>query len=53
VQAGAPEDDAAYLARFCEAIAKGEFDTNKSDLKKLLGRSPISLKDFLTNIYSK
>lgn len=52
VQTGASEDDAAYIARFCVAIANGEFDTNKSDMKKLLGRNPISLKDFLQNIYS-
>ncbi len=53
VQDGFPEDDAAYLARFGKAIAKGEFDTKKSDVKQLLGRSPIGLKDFLRTIYSK
>jgi NAD(P)H dehydrogenase (quinone) len=53
VQEGFPEDDAAYLARFGKAIAKGEFDTQKSDVKQLLGRSPIGLKDFLRTIYSK
>ncbi|WP_091155517.1 SDR family oxidoreductase [Mucilaginibacter pineti] len=52
IQTGASEDDAAYIARFCGAIANGEFDTNKSDVKQLLGRSPVSLKDFLKNIYS-
>jgi len=52
VQDGFPEDDAAYLARFAGAIAKGEFDTNKSDVKQLLGRSPISLKEFLRTIYN-
>jgi NAD(P)H dehydrogenase (quinone) len=52
VQDGFP-DDAAYLARFAGAIAKGEFDTKKSDVKQLLGRSPIGLKDFLRTIYSK
>lgn len=52
IQIGASEDDAAYLARFCVAIANGEFDTNKSDVKQLLGRSPISLKDFLQKKYS-
>jgi len=52
IQTGVSEDDAAYMARFCGAIANGEFDTNKSDVKKLLGRNPISLKDFLKNIYS-
>jgi NAD(P)H dehydrogenase (quinone) len=53
VQNGLSEDDSAYLARFGEAIARGEFDTNKSDVKQLLGRSPISLKDFLRSIYGK
>lgn len=53
VQQGVPDDDAAYLARFAGAIAGGEFDTNKSDVKQLLGRSPISLKDFLRGIYGK
>ncbi|HAE69644.1 MULTISPECIES: SDR family oxidoreductase [Sphingobacterium] len=52
IQAGLSEDDAAYIARFCGAIARGEFDTNKSDVKRLLGRSPVSLKEFLQNIYS-
>lgn len=52
IQIGASEDDAAYIARFCGAIAKGEFDTNKSDVKKLLGRSPVSLKEFLQSMHS-
>jgi NAD(P)H dehydrogenase (quinone) len=51
IQTGASEDDAAYIARFCGAIADGEFHTKKSDVKQLLGRSPVSLKDFLTTIY--
>ena len=53
VQQGVSEDDAAYLARFAGAIARGEFDTNKSDVKQLLGRTTTSLPDFLRNIYSK
>ncbi|GEP93645.1 NAD(P)H dehydrogenase (quinone) [Chitinophaga terrae (ex Kim and Jung 2007)] len=53
VQTGASEEDAAYLARFCVAIANREFDTQKSDVKQLLGRSPVSLKDFLKNAYSQ
>ncbi|MEO8254642.1 MAG: SDR family oxidoreductase [Flavobacterium sp.] len=52
IQTGASDDDAAYIARFAGAIARGEFETNKSDVKQLLGRSPISLKDFLQTIYS-
>jgi len=53
IQTGTSEDDAAYIARFCGAIANGEFDTDKSDVRKLLGRSPMTLKDFLRNIYSE
>lgn len=53
VQLGVSDDDAAYLARFAGAIARGEFDTNKSDVKQLLGRATVSLSDFLRNIYSK
>ena len=53
VQLGVSEDDAAYLARFAGAIARGEFETDKSDVKQLLGRTTTSLPDFLRNIYSK
>ncbi len=51
IQSGLSEDDAAYIARFSGAIANGEFDTNKSDVKQLLGRNAVSLKDFLQKIY--
>ena len=53
VQQGVPDDDAAYLSRFAGAIAGGEFDTNRSDVRQLLGRSPASLTDFLRGIYGK
>ncbi|NQX56901.1 SDR family oxidoreductase [Pedobacter panaciterrae] len=53
VQQGVPDDDAAYLSRFAGAIAGGEFDTNRSDVRQLLGRSPVSLTDFLRGIYGK
>ncbi|AKD54904.1 SDR family oxidoreductase [Spirosoma radiotolerans] len=53
VQTGVSEDDAAYVARFSRAIANGEFNTNKSDVKHLLGRSPIRIEDFLRNTYNK
>jgi NAD(P)H dehydrogenase (quinone) len=43
VKAGVSEDNAAFFAGVGEAIANGEFDTHRSDLKRLLGRSPISL----------
>ena len=53
IQAGLSEDDAAYIARYAKAIAHGEFDTGKSDIKQLLGRSPVRLKDFLRNLYGE
>ena len=52
IQAGLSEDDAAYIARYAKAIAHGEFDTGRSDVKQLLGRSPVRLEDFLRNRYS-
>ena len=51
VNGGVSKEDAAYIARFSGAIANGEFDTGKSDVKKLLGRSPASLKDYLRSRY--
>jgi NAD(P)H dehydrogenase (quinone) len=53
MQAGLSEDDAAYISRYAKAFAQGEFDTDKSDVKQLLGRSPVRLADFLRTIYSK
>jgi NAD(P)H dehydrogenase (quinone) len=53
IQAGLSEEDAAYIARYAKAIAHDEFETGKSDVKQLLGRSPVKLEDFLRNIYSK
>jgi NAD(P)H dehydrogenase (quinone) len=52
VKAGVPKDNAAFFAGFGKAIGNGEFDTHRSDLKQLLGRSPVSLEDFLRSIYS-
>jgi NAD(P)H dehydrogenase (quinone) len=53
VKAGVPNDNAAFFAGFGEAIGNGEFDTHRSDLKKLLGRSPVSLEEFLRKVYSE
>jgi len=53
IHQGIYEADAAYLARFAGAIAHGEFETNKSDVKQLLGRAAIRLPDFLRSLYSK
>ena len=50
---GVARDDAAYLSRFAGSISSGEFDTNKSDVKRLLGRNPMPLKEFLRIKYSR
>jgi NAD(P)H dehydrogenase (quinone) len=53
INVGITVDDAEYIARFGVAIANGEFDTRRSDFRKLLGRNPVGLKDFLKDIYIK
>jgi NAD(P)H dehydrogenase (quinone) len=52
-QHGILKDDAEYLARFAGAIGRGEFETHKSDVKHILGRSTTSLPDFLISMYNK
>ena len=49
--AGVPEESAGFLAGFGEAVSRGEFDTHRSDLEKLLGRKPTALKEILKGIY--
>jgi NAD(P)H dehydrogenase (quinone) len=53
IEAGLSADDAAYIARYAKAIAYGEFDTGKSDVKQLLGRNPVRLDVFLRNLYGE
>ncbi len=53
VKGGVPKESATFLAGFGVAIGKKEFETNRSDLKTLLGKEPIRLKEFLKSIYSK
>jgi NAD(P)H dehydrogenase (quinone) len=51
--AGVPEMYVNMFAAFAEAIKQGEFDSNASDLEKLLGRKPQSIAEFLTQFYKK
>ncbi len=51
VQAGFPKESAGFFAGFGEAIKNGEFDTQRSDFEKLLGRKPLELKEFLQQVY--
>ena len=48
---GVPEMYIGVNAGFAEAIRQGEFDFPSTDLEKLLGRKPTSLKVFLKEAY--
>jgi NAD(P)H dehydrogenase (quinone) len=52
IEAGLSEEDAAYISRYAKAFAYGEFEINKSDVRQLLGRSPVRLADFLRSVYT-
>jgi NAD(P)H dehydrogenase (quinone) len=48
---GVPDPMIQGAATFCVAIAQGEFDFPSSDLEKILGRKPQTVKDFLKAAY--
>jgi NAD(P)H dehydrogenase (quinone) len=50
-QAGVPQEGISGLASFSEAIKLGEFETTHTDLDKLLGRKPTSLKAYFESVY--
>jgi len=52
-KAGVPPEVIGIFASFAEGIKQGEFLPEKSDLKQLLGRKPVSVKEFLGGIYGK
>jgi len=39
------------VSTICLAIAQGEFDLPSTDLEKILGREPKSIRDFLKAAY--
>jgi NAD(P)H dehydrogenase (quinone) len=49
---GVPSNYVGMFASFGEAINQGEFEIRESDLERLIGRKPTSLKDFFKTIYS-
>jgi NAD(P)H dehydrogenase (quinone) len=49
---GVPSSYVSTFAGFGEAINQGEFEIHESDLEKLIGRKPTSLKDFFKTVYS-
>lgn len=51
--AGVPGEYVGMFVGFAAAIQQGEFKTTATDLENLLGRKPISLEDFLKQVYTK
>lgn len=51
--AGVPSEYIGMFIGFGAAIQQGEFLTASTDLENLLGRKPISLEDFLKQVYTK
>ena len=49
---GVPEDAIGMMLSFSLGIAQGEFDSERKDLEKLLGRKPQALKSFLSEVYA-
>lgn len=49
---GLPAEVIGIISSFAEAQAKGELDIVSTDLEALLGRKPLSVKDYLRQIYS-
>jgi NAD(P)H dehydrogenase (quinone) len=49
---GVPAEYVGMFAAFSEAINQGEFETSTTDLAKLIGRKPTSLKDYLRTVYA-
>jgi len=52
IEEGLPQEYAGFYAMFAEAVKQGEFGSGGSDLISILGRKPVSLKEFLQPIYS-
>ncbi|MFC5684632.1 SDR family oxidoreductase [Flavobacterium sp. MAHUQ-51] len=49
--AGVPAEYIGMFVGFAEAIKQGEFQSENSDLEKLLGRKPQTLTEFLKQVY--
>lgn len=50
---GVPAEVIGIFSSFAVAQAQGELDIESTDLEKLLGRRPTSVKDFLSKLYYK
>lgn len=52
VTAGVPEGYAKVLGTIAEAVRAGELESDSKDLETLIGRKPVSIKEFLKNVYA-
>jgi len=50
-KAGVPEHYIGLFGGFAEGIKQGEFDHTDPTLEKLLGRKPVSVKEYLKTVY--
>lgn len=53
VGTGIPKEYAKMFGGFAEAIRQGELNPDNSDIVRLLGREPVPVKDYLSNVYSR
>lgn len=51
-KAGVPATYIDLFAAFSEAIRQGEFETSATDLEKLLGRKPATLREYFKTVYA-
>ena len=51
-EAGVPDEAIGMTVGFAKAIDQGEIEETSSDLEILLGREPVSLSNFLKQVYS-
>ncbi len=51
-KAGVPDQYIGLFAGFSEAARQGEFDHTDPTLEKLLGRKPVSLREYLQQVYA-
>ena len=50
---GVPAEYIGLFAGFSNAAKEGEFDSVTNNLKTILGREPVSVKEYLQSVYSK
>lgn len=50
---GFPKEMSAMFVAFAQAMKEGEFEVTNTDMEKILGRKPISVKEYLTQLYKK